>query len=105
MTHVPANTDQDGPQSFREVSFRWHALIAYQTAHGVSDVEYDFDEMSDLDLFIERGPPFTSILGITVTYTGYLRPDMSLQITEDRGPHTQHLDRIVEAHYRAVPRA
>lgn len=80
------------------VSFRWHAVAVYQTPAGVVDVEYDFDELVELHNLIERGPDCGSLIGLTVTYVGYLRPDMSLTLREAT-PDAGLLSKLVQTHY------
>lgn len=86
------------PPPHAGVSFRWHAVAVYQTPHGVIDVEYDFDELVELHNLIERGPDCGSLVGVTVTYVGYLRPDMTLTLTE-AAPDKGGLTALVNAHY------
>jgi hypothetical protein len=94
----------DVPSSHKEVSFRWHAVAVYQTDAGVVDVEHDFDELVELHNLIERGPDCRSLLGVTVTYVGYLRPDMSIPIEgtaiKEEGP----LARLLKDHYKGPGR-
>lgn len=47
---------------------RWQARAAYLTSGEPLVRELQFDEIADLDDWIEQGPDWTAMLGLTVTY-------------------------------------
>ncbi len=46
---------------------RWKAVIEYRTHEGQKQVEYFFEEISDLHLIIEHGPDWNFLIRCTVT--------------------------------------
>lgn len=46
--------------------FRWVAVVLYRTDNGPVDVTHYFEEMTDLNDLIERGPMFDTIMHIAV---------------------------------------
>ena len=49
---------------------RWHAIVTYRAEGGSLEVDHAFDEISDLEVLIERGPSFESIIDIRIKYYG-----------------------------------
>ena len=48
---------------------RWRARAEYGADNGkVTTFTHDFDELSELEELIERGPPFDALIRIEVTY-------------------------------------
>jgi hypothetical protein len=46
--------------------FRWIATVKYRTDAGISEVDYQFEEMFELHNLIERGPDWNCIESIHI---------------------------------------
>lgn len=59
---------------------RWHATIYYRSKTGTPlNVEYDIEELEELQDLIERGPDWNTILHIYVQLARKTHPDMTLE--------------------------
>lgn len=47
---------------------RWHADVHYRTDTGATVVEHDVEELGDLELLIELGPMWDTIIKIEITH-------------------------------------
>jgi hypothetical protein len=47
---------------------RWLTTIYYRTETGLVDVEQHFDELGDIQEWVERGPSFEAIDRIVINY-------------------------------------
>jgi hypothetical protein len=45
---------------------RWVALVSYRSERGPIEVDHHFEELSELDALIERGPDWNTIIQITI---------------------------------------
>lgn len=49
-----------------EMTPRWQATVFYRTDAGINPVDHVFEEISDLDELIERGPDWNTIAKIEI---------------------------------------
>jgi hypothetical protein len=62
-----------------KMSKRWTATIFYRGASGITDVDYAFEEMTDLAMIIERGPHWGTIDQILVRLARNTQPGLTLE--------------------------
>ena len=46
--------------------FRWIAVVSYRSQNGLIEVDHHFEEISELDEIVERGPDWNTIDSITI---------------------------------------
>lgn len=49
-------------------ALRWNCTITYRTDKGPLDVDHSFMELFELHNIVERGPNFTAIERVVITY-------------------------------------
>lgn len=60
---------------------RWKGKVYYRSTTGILDVEFDVDEIADLDDIIERGPHFGAIDRIEIKYA-HADENLTVEIAE-----------------------
>jgi len=58
---------------------RWTAVIYYRTDVGMIDHEFDFEEIADLDGYVERGPDWNTIDRIEVRLKRAIHPGLTIE--------------------------
>lgn len=62
---------------------RWKAEVTYRTERGPNLlVTYDFEDLSDLEDLVERGPDWNSIVKIEVTLARVSTPGQTIESAE-----------------------
>ena len=56
---------------------RWMVCITYRTENGPTVVDYDIEELVEIDNIVESGPNWNSILDITIQLS---KPDTSVTL-------------------------
>jgi hypothetical protein len=54
------------PEGDMTEHLRWVAVVTYRSEHGPIEVDHHFEELSELDALIERGPDWSTIIEITI---------------------------------------
>jgi hypothetical protein len=50
-----------------DATHRWHAVVNYRTDTGIVDVHHDIDELEEIQMRVERGPDWNTIVDIVIT--------------------------------------
>lgn len=62
---------------------RWKAVIVYRTENGPVDVDHLFNEISELDEIIERGPHWDCLISCTITLNMFVTSeDLTVEAAE-----------------------
>lgn len=61
---------------------RWLAEIDYRAQGDVVTVQYDIDELEELQDLVERGPDWNSLIQIRVTLQLVTDPDMTFDMVK-----------------------
>lgn len=58
---------------------RWTAVLYYRTEAGVIDNEVTFDEIADLEAYVERGPDWHALDRIEIRLTHNPMPSLTIE--------------------------
>lgn len=63
---------------------RWHAVAVYRSDHGAVEVPFDFEELSELEALVERGPDWNCLEHIQITLARSTTPGITVEAAERR---------------------
>lgn len=74
-----------GPQTLQEMwgCKRWHVVATYRAVNGPHVLTRDFEELEEVDDWIEMGPHWCALLDIRITLQRNSRPGYILEADHD----------------------
>lgn len=58
---------------------RWVAVLFYRTDNGIIDVEHAFEELSDIEGIVERGPDWHTLDRVEIRLRENYMPELTIE--------------------------
>lgn len=66
----------------RDLPPRWHVVCTYRSEAGLIEVEYDIEELYELQGLIEDGPRWDTLVDIRITLNTPCYPGLTIEAAE-----------------------